>query len=52
MTKTNKGRCGFAFRDPQHWNNLDNDLKDIKKFCGFKRGISKKLSGKYNNHPT
>ena len=50
--RTNKGRCGIAYRGPFHWNKLSTNLKDIIKYNAFRKEFSRQLSGKFVNHPT
>ena len=50
--RTNKGRASIAYRGPYHWNGLKNELKEIEMYESFRRGYSKEISGKFENHPT
>ena len=50
--RTMKGRCSIAYRGPNHWNGLSNELKLMDKYEAFKRGYSKELINNFENHPT
>ncbi len=50
--KSDKGRCAFAYRGPNHWNKLDPALKTIEKLPAFHREIVKLSSSELDNHPT
>ena len=50
--KSSKGHCSIECRGPTHWNKLPNDVKCIEKFEEFKKCISKRTAGTFDNHLT